>query len=259
MQGDRRQEETRPGLVLIHGAAHAGDCWAPTVAELARQAPDLPVLAVDLPGRRDNPADLRTLTIAQCVDSVIEQVAAAGLDGDVVVVGHSLAGLVAPGVVARLGAGRVRRLVLVAAIVPPEGGSVVDTLRGPTRWLVARAARRAAPRRVPPRPLARWLFCNGMDRAQREYVLARLCEESTVTPAEPVSRTDLPASVPRTWVLPRRDRMVRPRQQRRGIDALGGVEEVLELDTGHDAMVGAPSALAAILASRCEPVVSRGD
>lgn len=49
------------------------------------------VLAVDLPGRGRNPADLATVTIADWVDSVVDDVENA-LMGDVVVVGHSLGG-----------------------------------------------------------------------------------------------------------------------------------------------------------------------
>jgi Alpha/beta hydrolase family len=48
-----------PDLVLVHGGAHAADCWDLTVAELAIQAPELRTLAVDLPGRANKPADLR--------------------------------------------------------------------------------------------------------------------------------------------------------------------------------------------------------
>src|SRR5450755_1629697 len=99
-----------PDLVLVHGGAHAGDCWDLTVAELACQEPKLRVLAVDLPGRGRNPADLATVTIAGWADSVVADVEGASL-GDVVVVGHSMGGLVVSGVVARLGAARVREMI----------------------------------------------------------------------------------------------------------------------------------------------------
>jgi len=91
-----------PDLVLVHGGAHAAGCWERTVAEQARQAPELRVLAVDLPGRGSKPADLTAVRIADYIDSVVADIEGAGL-GDVVVVGHSLAGVTVPGVVARLG------------------------------------------------------------------------------------------------------------------------------------------------------------
>ena len=51
VRGLERGAMPLPGLVLVHGGAHAADCWDLTVEELHRQAPDLTVLAVDLPGR----------------------------------------------------------------------------------------------------------------------------------------------------------------------------------------------------------------
>jgi pimeloyl-ACP methyl ester carboxylesterase len=96
-----------PALVLVHGGAHAGDCWDFTVDEIHRIAPEMTVLAVDLPGRRGKPGDLRTLTIADSVNSVVADIEEVGL-GEVVVVGHSMAGLTVPGVVTQLGASRVR-------------------------------------------------------------------------------------------------------------------------------------------------------
>jgi hypothetical protein len=85
-----------PALVLVHGGAHAADCWDLTVIEIHRLAPELRVLAVDLPGRRGKPGDLSAVTITDCVESVITDVEDAGLD-EVVVCGHSLGGVTVPG------------------------------------------------------------------------------------------------------------------------------------------------------------------
>ena len=63
--------------------------------------------AVDLPGRGRKPADLTRVSVADWVDSVVGDIEDTGL-GDVVIVGHSLAGVTVPGVVARLGSTRVR-------------------------------------------------------------------------------------------------------------------------------------------------------
>jgi pimeloyl-ACP methyl ester carboxylesterase len=244
------QRRPGPGLVLIHGAFHTAACWTPTVAELERQAPGLPVLAVDLPGRGATPGDLRTVTLEGCVDSVVEQIDHAGL-GEVVVVAHSLGGLVAPGVVARLGASRVARLVLIAAVIPPEGRSNLALIPQPARWMFAKLLRPGGPRRPPARAVARVFFCNGMARNERQRVYAQLVPEAPGLFHEPVSRADLPASVPRTWILTLRDRSNPTRKQRVCIDNLGGVDELIEVDSGHDVMVSEPATLARILTERC--------
>jgi pimeloyl-ACP methyl ester carboxylesterase len=237
-----------PGLVLVHGGAHAGDCWDLTVAELARKAPELAVLAVDLPGRGARPADLTAMRINDFVASAVADIEGAGL-ADVVVVGHSMAGLVVPGIVAKLGATRVREMMLLAAFVPPQGLSVVDTLRGPLAPL-ARSARRVQRSSIP-KALARYAFCNGMTREQREFALSRLCGEAANVIFESVDRSDLPDEVPRTWIMTLRDRALSMRQQLTAIESLGGVDTMICLDGCHDVMVSDPVGLAGILIDRC--------
>jgi pimeloyl-ACP methyl ester carboxylesterase len=239
-----------PDLVLVHGGAHAADCWDLTLAELARQAPELRVLAVDLPGRAGKPANLATVTISDWVNSAVADIEDAGL-GDVVVGGHSMAGLTVPGIVAKLGAARVREMILLTAFVPPQGTSVVDTLRGPLAP-VARSAGRIERKSFPmPTALARYAFCNGMTREQRRLTLSRLCMESPNVIFELADRSDLPDDVPRTWIMTLRDRALSVRQQLTAIESLGGVDTMICMDGCHDVMFSEPELLANILADRC--------
>jgi pimeloyl-ACP methyl ester carboxylesterase len=120
-------------LVLIHGGQHSADCWDLTVDELHRQAPELLVLQVNLPGHGTTPGNLTTVTVADWVRSAVTQIEDAGL-GDVVLVGHSLAGLTVPALVAKLGSSRVREMVLAACSVPTEGTAIVDALSAPLAW-----------------------------------------------------------------------------------------------------------------------------
>lgn len=248
-----REARTQPGLVLIHGGYHTARCWAPTVDELERQAPDVAVLAVDLPGRGSSPADLGSVTLASCVERVVELIEAAGLDV-VVVVGHSLGGLTATAVAARLGANRVAGLVSIATIVPPEGASTVQAIPwAPARWFISRLNRSGRARRPPSRALARLAFCNGMSQEQRELVYGQLCPEATNLFNEPAVRTGLPASVPHTWILTLRDRACPARYQRTYIRRLSRIDDVIEVDTCHDVMISRPATLAELLAERCRP------
>ncbi|MDT5009925.1 MAG: hypothetical protein QOH57_1542 [Mycobacterium sp.] len=238
-----------PGLLLIHGGAHAADCWDLTVDRLAHHAPDLRVLAVDLPGRGNRPADLSSVTVADWVDSVVADVDQAGLK-DVVVVGHSMAGLVVPGVVEKLGHPRVREAVYVAAFVPPQGSTILESLGGPLVVLARAGARHG--RQVPmPRPAARLAFWNGMSGAERRFAITRLYSESINVLTERADRSAMPDEVPRTWILTLRDRSLSPRRQRSYIEELGGVDDVICIDTCHDVMYSEPERLARILIERC--------
>jgi pimeloyl-ACP methyl ester carboxylesterase len=238
-----------PALVLVHGGQHAADCWDPMIAEIHRAAPDLAVLALDLPGRRDKPGDLLTACIDEWVDSLLADIEDAGIE-DLVIVGHSLAGLTVPGVVTKLGSSRVREMVLAAAFVPPQGTSVVDTLPGPVGRYTRRKAHTGTSGTLP-NSLAEFVFCNGMTRPQRRFSRGRFYAESPSIIFDNVDRSQLPDDVPRTWILTLRDRALSVASQRRSIAALGGVQTVLPVETCHNLMVSQPALLATILVERC--------
>lgn len=238
-----------PALVLVHGGAHAGDCWDLAVDEIRRLEPDLKVLAVDLPGRRGKAGDLRTVTIADWVDTVVSDIEQAGFD-DVVIVAHSLGGVSVPGVATRLGASRVREMVFASAFIPPDGTAVVDTLTGVVAWFARLGAKNGKVGELP-RMFGRLLFLNGVPREPRDFMLDRLCAESPRVATENVSRHGMPDEVPRTWILTLRDRALSVKSQRRSIEAIGGVQTVIPMDTCHDMMVSEPKRLAEILVERC--------
>jgi pimeloyl-ACP methyl ester carboxylesterase len=238
-----------PALVLVHGGAHAGDCWDLTVDEIHHLEPELKVLAIDLPGRKDKPGDLRTLTIADWVDSVVADIESAGLN-DVVIVGHSMAGLTVPGAVTKLGGSRVREMILAAACVPSEGAAMVDVVARPTAVIARRNARKGTPYKMPP-AVARFVFFNGVPRARLPFTAGRLYPESSRIPMEKVSRRNMPTQVPRTWILTGRDRTHSTKEQLASIEAIGGVQTVIPIDTCHSLMVSEPERLAEILVERC--------
>jgi pimeloyl-ACP methyl ester carboxylesterase len=211
------------------------------------------VLAPDLPGRRNKPGDLITACIDEWVDSVVSDIENAALD-DLVIVGHSLAGVTVPGVVTKLGSARVREMILATAQVPADGSALVDTCPGALSWFARRTAKRNVQKGRSgglPTALARFVLCNGMTPAQRRFTLARSCQESPSIMIEKVDRSGMPDDVPRTWILTRRDRAVSMKIQHECIDALGGVQTLIEIDTCHMLMVSEPEKLANILVERC--------
>jgi len=238
-----------PALVLVHGGAHAADCWDLTIDEIGRLAPELDVLAIDLPGRRGKPGNLVTDSIADWVRSAVTDIEDARLD-QIVIVGHSLAGVTIPGVAAKLGASRVCEMIFATAFVPPEGTAVVDTLAGPLAWYARRGAKTRRTGELPA-AVASFAFVNGVPRAQRRYLLDRLCADSPCIATENVSRRDMPDEIPRTWILTTQDRALSVKSQRNSIAALGGVQTMIPMDTCHDLMISEPKRLAGILVERC--------
>jgi pimeloyl-ACP methyl ester carboxylesterase len=238
-----------PGLVLVHGGGLAADSWELTIEEIHRLAPELTVLAPDMPGRRNKPGNLREMTIADYVDSLVGDIESAGLE-DIVIVAHSMGGMPLPGVAAKLGAARVREMIFAAAFLPPEGTSIVES----SPWVIATIARRRAKKNVPtptPKSYARFVFMNGIPAHRRRFMAGKLYAESLRILTEKVSRRGMPDDIPRTWILTRRDRALAPKLQRKYIDSLGGVQTLIEIDTCHMVMVSEPERLASILVERC--------
>ncbi len=98
---------------LVHGAWHGAWCWDLVVAELERRGHR--GVAVDLP--TGDPA-AGGVAYADTVVAALD-----GYDDDIVLVGHSLGGLVVPLVARRR---PVRRMVFVAALLPERGFSFDD-------------------------------------------------------------------------------------------------------------------------------------
>lgn len=238
-----------PSLVLVHGGGLAADCYELVVDEIHRLEPGLTVVTLDLPGRRNKPGDLRRLTIADLVESLVGDIESAGLE-DIVIVGHSIGGMTLPGVATRLGAARVREIIFAAAFLPPEGSSIADSLP----WFLAKIARRFLKGGVPretPKLLARFAYLNGVPAHRRRFMSGKLYPESLRILTEKVSWRGMPDDIPRTWILTRRDRAIAPKLQHANVEALGGVQTLVEFDTCHCLMVSEPERLAEALIERC--------
>src|SRR5438445_9869711 len=127
---------------------------------------------------------------ADCVDSRGGDIENVGSQ-DLVIAGHSIGGMPLPGVVTKLGAARVREMIFAAALLPPEGASIVDS----SPWLSATMARRAAKKNVPgktPRWMARFVYLNGVPSHRRRFMAGKLYAESLRILTEKMSRRGMP-------------------------------------------------------------------
>jgi pimeloyl-ACP methyl ester carboxylesterase len=239
-------EDRRPALVLIHGGKYDSRCWRPTIDSIIQRAPSQRIVAINYPGRQGIPGDLSTLSIGRCVESLVAQIDESGVD-KVVLVGHSLAGIMLPGVAATLRAERVRRIVFLACNIPPQGHSVLETLIPPVRFFATKTNDHL------PLAMSRWMFCGGMTTEQRAFSQSHLVRESLAIIREPVDHSVLPRSIPRTWIRTLRDRVLPVKQQCEFMHNIGGVDEVVDLNTCHNAMISMPDELAMVLLDRTYP------
>ena len=90
------------------------------------------------------------------------------------------------------------------------------------------------------------MFCNDMNGAQTASTLARMVPESLGVLTEPSDLTGLRQPVPRTYVRLTLDASLSLDTQNQMIENLGDVD-VVDLDSGHMAMISHPGELAGIL------------
>jgi pimeloyl-ACP methyl ester carboxylesterase len=231
-------------FVLVHGGGFAASCWEPLLPFL-----DGDVVAVDLPGRGTRPADLEAVTLADFADAVVAEVEERDLR-DVVLVGHSLAGVTLPRVIGRVPE-RLRHAVFVSCAVPPDGtpvAGVLGTLGPGLAEIAARLGDEIVGENGTLHPkFAAALFCNDMDADLTAWTLSRMVPEALGIVNEPVDLAGVAATtVPVTYVRLLRDASLVPEAQVRMAANVGDVE-IVDLDAGHMAMISRPEALAEVL------------
>lgn len=223
-------------VVFLHGAGMGAWVWQRIMDIL----PD-PTVALDIPGRSES------VTPNDCAAQIVSELDHRGV-GSVILVLHSLAGVLAPGLVARLGM-RVKRCVFIAAVIPPSGGSFVDALGFINRQIL-RTLFKLNPKGLKPSPvMIRNELCNNLNPQDTADVISRYSAEMPglyLTPVDAFSPI-----VHATYIKLLKDQSVLPAQQD---SMLAHLDQpvVRELDAGHLAMLSATMALAKLIQTEIE-------
>lgn len=226
------------GLVLLHGAMLGRWIWERAEQRLAR-----PALAVDFPGRGSKPADVTTVTLGDVADSVVADVEAWPAD-PLVLVAHSLSGIVVPAVASRLPQ-RVAHVVFLSAAVARPGASYLASLPPTQRMLLRFALLTQRQGLLSPAWATRRQLCNDLDDPTTKLVIDNLTREAPGIYSQPVPG-ELPPSLPTTYLKLTSDHAFSPALQNRMIGLLHD-PRVVEIDAGHLPMLGHPDEVAGVL------------
>jgi pimeloyl-ACP methyl ester carboxylesterase len=225
----RRRRRQLSVFGLVHGAWHGAWAWE-------RLAPELEVR-----GHHPVAVELPSDDVSKGLDDYARTVAdALGDAEDVVLVAHSLGGLTVPLVPALR---PVARIVLVAALVPRPGQSLIDQLRGEDRGILMPGGRSADEDKRTEwtdAALAIEALYHDADPLDAAAAFARLRPQAAKPQIEKTPLTAWP-DVPTEYVVCAQDRMVDPEYQRRQPFTLR------TLSSGHSPMLSQPAALARLI------------
>ncbi len=227
-------------FLLLHGAWHGGWCWG-RVAPVLRAAGH-EVYTPTFTGVSDRAHLLSpAVDLSTHIEDVVRLIDAEGIT-DAVLVGHSYAGMVISGV-AEKRPEALRLRVHLDAFVPMNGEAAIDLLpEGPAQHYREAVAGPGFGWLIPPRSLE---VLGVTDSADLDWLTPRLTPHPWATYAEGAVLAEAEAGVPGVFIECT-DWMRVFRSQADRARARGW--QVFELQTGHEAMVTAPDALAGMLA-----------
>lgn len=224
-------------LVLVHGAFadhHAFDAVVPLLT-----ARGFKVLAPDLPGHGDDATPAARITLDTYVAAIRQLVQA---EGEVTLVGHSMAGMVVSQV-AELEPRRVRAVVYVAAYLPRDGQALQQLAEQDPDSLVGKNLQFAADYStvsIKREAVAEAIAADLPAEVQRFVVDGQRPEPLAPFQGKVALTAANFGAVPRAYLRTTADRAVTPALQQRMLAASPGLPE-RALPTGHLPFVARPA------------------
>ena len=231
---------TMTSYVLVHGAWHGGWCWSKVASVLS--AAGNTVYTPTLSGLSERANLLsRETDLETHVQDVLSVLKTENLT-DVVLVGHSYGGMVVTAVADRVSA-RIARLVYLDAVVPRDGESVLDRVPAQFKARLEEQVKVSGDGWYIPVGVASPKFL-GLERAEDiQWVLPKLTSHPARTFRDAVHLVSNMAAVPRSYINCIGNQAL---GQPKSMEA-EGIDDYYELQTGHNAMVTEPQAVAQLL------------
>jgi pimeloyl-ACP methyl ester carboxylesterase len=194
--------------ILVHGAWHGAWSWDKVIPLM--QAKGDKAIAVDLPGHGTNSERTADITLEAYVNEVIK--AANDQKGPVILVGHSMAGMVISQAAENLGKEKVSALIYLDAFLPKDGESLFMLVEATLKNLTPELGRPylvenlivsedQKTNAVNPE-MAAEIFYHDCTEADQKFALARITKEPIAPLATPVRLTEKKyGAIPKYFII----------------------------------------------------------
>ena len=230
--------------VLVHGAWQAPYVWSSVRTNLEKQGNK--VIVVELPGHGTDNSPTHTLTLDVYRDKVID--AFSKTDGKVILVGHSMAGMVISNVAEKVPS-KIKKLVYIGAFLPESGQSLGDLAKlDPGSQLGASLVQSADQLTfdVKSEDLTR-LFINDGTPADKDLVVNNYRPEPAIPLGNKVTLTGQNfGSVQKVYIKTLQDLVISPAFQDLMIGK-AGITTVYQVNTSHSPFLSKPKDVSDLL------------
>jgi pimeloyl-ACP methyl ester carboxylesterase len=230
--------------VLVHGAWQAPYVWDVVRTDLTRKGHK--VILIELPGHGSDKTPPQNLTLDVYRDKVID--ALSKVDGKVILVGHSMGGMVITHVAEKVPS-KISKLVYIGAFLPASGQALTDLA-------YSDPDSRLGPSLVPSadqltldikRDNLTNLFINDGAQADKERVLTSYRAEPAIPFTNKVTLTnDHFGTVEKVYIKTLQDIVISPGLQDRMI-AGANITTVYQVNTSHSPFLSQPHAVSDLL------------
>jgi pimeloyl-ACP methyl ester carboxylesterase len=242
-QAQKANNKNSKTIVLVHGAWSDASSWDAVTPLLKASGEE--VINVNLAGHGKDTTSFAGITFQTYVDQVK---AAIGTRTNVVLVGHSFAGLVISQVAEEVPA-QVKELIFLAAALPHDGDSLLGLAKGDPashigKYLTIDKEHGAA---IIAKEGAADIFAADAPQQVQDYIAANIKPEPLAPLATPVHLTEKNfGSIKKVYIHTVNDHAISYPAQQYMVKA-GNVAKVYTLQSSHTPFISMPDKLAAIL------------
>jgi pimeloyl-ACP methyl ester carboxylesterase len=232
--------------VLVHGAWQAPYVWDAVKASLQKQGAQ--VLVVELPGHGADQTAPLTLTVDVYRDKVVDAISK--VNGKVILVGHSLGGIVISEVAEKIPA-KIEKLVYIGAYLPVSGQSLLDLANTDADSYLAKPGNLIPSADQLTLAINHDQLANIFIQDGSEAIKAQVIQNYRAEPAIPfTNKITLTAanygSVDKVYVKTLQDHVISPALQARMLGATP-IKTTYQLNTSHSPFLSKPDSVAILL------------